>query len=151
MEIKIEGLKEAQERFKELPKDVQYGLQAATARALRSIQRTAQHSHRFITRTGLLERSIEMHLDPGWLSGSVVINDTAARYGPYVHQGTKPHEISARLKRSLRWPAGKDFAYAKHVHHPGTKPDQFLYEAAAKCEPEIRSIYAAEIAKVINK
>jgi hypothetical protein len=32
----------------------------------------------------------------------------------------------------LKWPGANGFVWAKSVKHPGTKPDQFVYQAGEK-------------------
>ena len=49
------------------------------------------------------------------------------KYYPYVILGTRPHIIRPRHKKALYWPG------ARHpvaiVHHPGTKPNDFMDKA----------------------
>lgn len=49
------------------------------------IQEYARAQHRFITRTGRLERSITQDVKD--LIGDLYINDLVAPYGKYVHEG----------------------------------------------------------------
>lgn len=46
-------------------------------------------------------------------------------YAPYVIDGTRPHEIWATSARALRWTGPGGVHFAKHVHHPGTAPNDF--------------------------
>lgn len=63
----------------------------------------------------------------------------------YLEVGTRPHIIRPKSKRVLRFPAqgtattlggrvraGGKYAFAKVVHHPGTKPQPFLVPSARK-------------------
>lgn len=67
-----------------------------------------------------------------------------ARYAAAVHDGSRPHEIRAVNKKTLKFSpstpntaAGSgggrtstgQFVYPKVVHHPGTKPRPFLRQA----------------------
>jgi hypothetical protein len=59
--------------------------------------------------------------------GIVMVDHPAAHF---VFNGTRPHEI--RPKRSggvLRFRIGSTVVYARHVNHPGTKPNPFLWRA----------------------
>lgn len=52
-------------------------------------------------------------------------------YSKYVNEGTRPHVIKPKRSSVLAWAdaqTGK-MVYAKEVHHPGTKPNQYLGEA----------------------
>ena len=68
----------------------------------------------------------------GKLSGQVAVG---AKYGGYVHQGTRPHVILPRNKKMLAWKVGKGYRFAKIVHHPGTKANPFLQKAVDKERP----------------
>lgn len=48
------------------------------------------------------------------------------------HEGTGPHEIRPRTARVLRFrPKGTTmFVFARKVHHPGTRANRFLVDAA---------------------
>ena len=50
----------------------------------------------------------------------------------YVVKGTRPHVIRPRVKKVLRFTVGGRTVFAKLVHHPGTKPNDFLNEALKK-------------------
>src|SRR5207249_808057 len=79
------------------------------------------------------------------VSADRVTVDASARYAGFVEFGTRPHEITPRVRKALRWaasPAGRRLSgaprvgasvmFAKRVHHPGTKPHPFLLPAARK-------------------
>ncbi|WP_277293013.1 hypothetical protein [Veillonella montpellierensis] len=106
------------------------------------VQDEAQMNHRFTSRTGQLERSIDVKFNEN--SGIVYIDSQSAPHGPFVHQGTMAHEIFPKNKNALRWVAqgGSAFHFAKRVHHPGTKSDPFLYKALKSKRDTIRNIFA---------
>jgi hypothetical protein len=96
-----------------------------------SIQRDARKNHNFKTRSSNLIKSVSIDFksirEP---SRGVYLDTGKAKYGPMVHEGTKPHKITPKNKKKLRWANGGKFTFAKSVNHPGTKPDQFVYKAA---------------------
>lgn len=47
----------------------------------------------------------------------------------YVTGGTRPHVIRPVRARALRFTVGGQVVYARLVHHPGTKPNDFLRQA----------------------
>lgn len=47
----------------------------------------------------------------------------------YVTGGTRPHLIRPVRAKALRFTVGGRVVYAKLVHHPGTKPNDFLRQA----------------------
>jgi len=80
-------------------------------------------------RTAILQGSIQMR--PATIRGGIVTGlwgSFQVNYALYVHEGTRPHIIRPRTKKALFW---KGAAHpVKLVHHPGTKPNRFLSEAA---------------------
>ena len=106
------------------------------------VQGEAQTNHRFISRTGQLERSIDVKFNEN--NGVVYIDSQSAPHGPFVHQGTGAHTIFPKNKKALRWApqGGGAFHFAKVVHHPGTKSDPFLYNALRNKHDDIRNIFA---------
>ena len=106
------------------------------------VQDEAQTNHRFISRTGQLERSIDVKFNEN--SGIVYIDSQSAPHGPFVHEGTAPHSIFPKNKKALRWvpQGGGAFQFARVVHHPGTKSDPFLFNALKNKKDDIRNIFA---------
>ena len=49
-----------------------------------------------------------------------------APHGVYVLSGTKPHIIKPKNKKALAWKGMTTKYPVKTVHHPGTKPNDFL-------------------------
>lgn len=71
----------------------------------------------------------------------------AHNYTVYLDRGTKPHDIRPKAKKVLRWPTSSSglrltgrpktsyaggFAFAKVVHHPGTRAYDFMIPGAVK-------------------
>lgn len=55
-----------------------------------------------------------------------------AKYAAAVHDGTKPHTIRARKKKSLKFSSGGETIFVKSVRHPGAKARPWLKNAAKK-------------------
>lgn len=72
-------------------------------------------------------------------------------YASFVEDGTRPHTIEARFRRSLRWPTGGGFAFAKKVRHPGTKPNPFMERAVQSVSREAEDIFADAFALAIDR
>jgi hypothetical protein len=47
----------------------------------------------------------------------------------YVIKGTRPHVIRPRYRKVLKFTTRGTTVFAKVVHHPGTKPNDFLTKA----------------------
>lgn len=58
--------------------------------------------------------------------GSVSMRVTAhVPYAPYVIKGARPHLIRPVAARALHWVGPQGGVFAKVVHHPGNKPNDF--------------------------
>ena len=89
-------------------------------------------------RTGCLEKVIVKRIEPNGAGIQLRVtadtspcSPTHTSYALFVHEGTKPHDITARNAGSLYffWPHGPDgpnFYAFRTVHHPGTKPNKFF-------------------------
>jgi hypothetical protein len=106
---------------------------------LTRIKRSAQQRHRFKRKSGSLERSVKVDYKtmrrPG---GGIHLDKGVAPYASHVHQGTRPHIIRKKHAKALRWVGKGGFRFAKQVRHPGTRPDQFLYQAARRGRAKLR-------------
>ena len=65
------------------PTVVKEGIQTFLA----EVQAEAKRQHRYTRRTGKLERAVKVERTED--GGSVYIDDAAARYGKYIHEGTR--------------------------------------------------------------
>lgn len=59
----------------------------------------------------------------------VTVGVIGVDYALYHHEGTRPHRITVRNARALRWKEGSEVRFARYVDHPGTKPNRFLTNA----------------------
>ena len=74
-------------------------------------------------KTHLLENSIRIDKRINGLKAIISgYIDGTASYGEYVLFGTSPHDIVAKNAKALKTPYG----FFRKVHHPGTKPNDFL-------------------------
>jgi hypothetical protein len=121
-------------------------LRQAIRASAREVQEEAQRTHRFTSRSGQLERAIDVRMI-GDKTAEVYIDSDLAPYGPFVHEGTKAHYIFPREKQSLRWvpSGGNGFVFAKRVFHRGTQPDQFLYEALDNSREAVHDIFSKAV------
>ncbi|MGC4947698.1 hypothetical protein ACLQ2N_16070 [Streptomyces sp. DT224] len=63
---------------------------------------------------------------PNGLQGVILCDHPAVHY---VLNGTRPHIIRPRRKKALRFEVGGRVVFARVVHHPGTKPNDFMKRA----------------------
>lgn len=84
----------------------------------------------FKSRTGELRSSIRFRA--GQFGSDV---QATAKHARWVEEGTKPHIITPRRKKWLRFEQNGAIRFSQLVHHPGTKPRPFMSEAQKKVEP----------------
>lgn len=83
------------------------------------------------TKTGALFRAVRNVPIAG--GRAVIIDETIAPHGLFVHFGTRPHIIKPSKKKALRWVGGDGlYQFAGKVRHPGYAGDPFLFNAADK-------------------
>lgn len=58
-----------------------------------------------------------------------------AKHASWLEEGTRPHVIQARRKKSLRFVQNGAVRFTQRVHHPGTKPRPFMQQARDRAEP----------------
>ena len=59
----------------------------------------------------------------------VIAGGRGVRYARFENDGTRPHIIKARRKKSLRFVQNGQIRFAQQVHHPGTRGSHFLDRA----------------------
>lgn len=97
------------------------------------------------TKTGALARSLghgPKKIPGGWEIGHDL---QQAPHAPFVHWGTKAHDIRPKNKKVLRFQIGNRNVFAKFVHHPGYKGDPWLTKAADQAMREFPAMVAAHI------
>lgn len=93
------------------------------------------------TKTGALLQSLYNRATP---TGRTVGHDRKrAKHAVFVLLGTRPHLITPKGKKALRWAGGSNFIFAKKVHHPGYKGDHYLNRAA--------QLAASRFLEIVNK
>lgn len=116
------------------------------------VQLGAKVIHEAPKKTGNLRRSV--HPGPrSHLERTIVIG---ANYAAAVNNGTRPHIIVPRNRKTLRFAAdasgrrlsgrprsGADVVFAREVHHPGTRANPFIKRAVERTN--CASIMAAAI------
>ncbi len=83
----------------------------------------------------------------------VIFNEEFGNIVLYLEEGTKPHIIRPKDKKSLRWKVGSGdrFAFAKEVHHPGTEARLFIHDVMnnKKIEKDFEKALELELNKYI--
>lgn len=113
--------------------------------AVRDVREYARDHHRFVTRSGMTEKSIMSEVKEN--QGAVYLGSSTA---VFQHEGTKAHLIVPRSKRVLRFAINKSFVFSKRVRHPGIKADHFLYTAADVMQPTIEARFKAALDNLVE-
>lgn len=84
-------------------------------------------------------------------AAQVVLTFTASvPYTPFVLNGTSPHTIRPRRAAALRWDGPDGPVFAREVHHPGTRPNQFPQRALRPLSAAIQARLEAALAEQLN-
>lgn len=113
--------------------------------AVRDVREYARDHHRFVTRSGMTEKSIMSEVNEN--QGTVYLGSSTA---VFQHEGTKAHLIVPRSKKVLRFAINKGFVFSKRVRHPGIKADHFLYTAADVMQPTIEARFKAALDNLVE-
>lgn len=102
----------------------------ALAQTAEDVEELAEAGAAKHNKTGALVRSLYLRrIADGFEVGHDLQH---APHAVFVHWGTKPHVIRPKNKKTLRWPSGGAFSFARSARHPGYKGDPWLVRAAAQ-------------------
>ena len=124
--ISAPQLEEIRQAFKQAPLKLTMGIGKAINRIIVKVEGDAKRLAPVNKRSGggTLRQSIRSGMT-GIASGRV---EVGAKYGVFVHEGTRPHIIRIRFKRVLADKrSGQIFGTV--VNHPGTRANPFLQKA----------------------
>lgn len=146
--IKIQNLDKIQNKFYTMPVKITKGLDTAVSKTLILVDRNAKVEAPVNKQSGggNLRQSI-MSKKTGIAKGQVSVG---VNYAVFVHEGTRPHEINALVKRVL---ANKRTGqiFGKKVKHPGTKANPFLQRAVDNSEKDINDYFNKILGDIIKE
>lgn len=150
--------KQLAQAFDAAPDLIRQQMTLAMKKATRNVAERARREHRFVTRGGRLEGSIDEgmeSMDP--LVGYVSVGNANAPYAAAIHGGSglygpkhARYPITPRFRKALRWTNGGKFVFAKAVMHPGVKADPFLTNAVTAETPAIEKLFATAIENALK-
>jgi hypothetical protein len=121
-----------------VPAGLSKGVQAATISLASHIKRDLLSGQVVHRRSGNLSRGVHDRMESEFVG--VVYVGAEAPYGKYVNDGTRPHVITAVRAKALHFFVNGAEFFRKSVHHPGTKPTQFMEKGLASWRPQIVKI-----------
>jgi hypothetical protein len=131
------SITQAIDALKKLSPIINRKIDIAIQKGAKEIQSYGRRVHRFKRQSGDLQRSISIRFNRQAHAASIFLDTGVAYYAGYVHGGTRPHEIVAKNKKSLLFTSYGRNVFRKKVFHPGTKPDEFLFEAGRALKDKI--------------
>ncbi len=133
--IQIRGMDQIRRAMRTSPKIVVPILQKAVMASGAILAKHSLKGDPIPYKTGLLLSSFRYSTGPligRWFP--------TARYAVFVHEGTRPHQITARRKKVLA--NVKDgLIFGRSVRHPGTKPNPFMLRLKDKSERDINRLF----------
>lgn len=129
-------------KLKSVPAQLERNLSTALRLSGEEAARIAKQTTKFRDRSVVLRNSIEPVGPTGaFLTGDLEVTLSAgAKHASYVEEGTPPHLIRPKYRKALRWGVEGGFAFARLVHHPGTRATRFLEDAADQVIPRLHSV-----------
>jgi len=142
IQVQAVGSEAVREKLRQLGQRMADQALAATAVEVEEVVRQGAAKHH---KQGALVGSIyKARTADGWEIGHDL---QRARHALFVVFGTKPHKIQPRNKKMLRWAGPNGFIFARVVHHPGYKGDNYL-KTAAQLAPQL---FAAQVQKRLDR
>lgn len=71
-------------------------------------------------------------------------------YAPYPIWGTRPHIIEPKAARALHWVNGSGSHFARIVHHPGNRPNNFPERVMAELSDSVKQLLADKIQEALR-
>jgi hypothetical protein len=84
---------------------------------------------------------------PRGAEGFVGTSDQVAEYLEY---GTRPHVITARNGKALRFDVGARTVFAKSVRHPGTPRYEWMLRSSEASVPNLRAAYEENVREALR-
>lgn len=156
--FEVQGMKELQDKLNRAPDTI---LRISLNEGLRKIDRlfvpakgTGPLADDTPKRKGRLARSTHFRIagDPRNQRLEILQPATTASgkfYGPYVREGTKPHEIRPVKGRFLRFVIDGEVIFSTLVHHPGTLANPYHKRTLLRLSGGVQQI-ANEIGKKVT-
>lgn len=119
-----------------------------SASFMRQLGLAAVREQKLLARTHRKTSNLEHSIALGPVTNTTALTIATAPYAAFVELGTRPHEITPKAKLALRWATSSSmgfrltgrpssakgnvvgYAFAKLVHHPGTKPYPYMIPGA---------------------
>ena len=101
-----------------------------------TIERGVKEEAKYRKRTGYYLRSIKYRRE-GRLSGSVA---STSRVAVYLEVGARPHRITARRKRVLRFVSHGATLFRRSVFHPGNPPYEIFKKGLKSVEGKLKDV-----------
>jgi HK97 gp10 family phage protein len=145
--VEIKGAEELKDAFDKAPAQVINETSKAIQKSILQIQNDAMKEAPVNKQTGggTLRQNIKSRMMTK-LSGVI---EALAPYSVFVHEGTAPHIIRAKIKKGLANARTGQF-FGKVVHHPGTKPNPFFTRAIKNSGPKIETFFATALKNVLK-
>ena len=165
--ISVENLEQLLNAFEKIPQAVKRNMVLAARTAAEGVRDYARAHHKFTTRSGAAENSIEwdeQRTDSGDLTSTRVFINPDVKHAIFQHEGTgkfgpsgQAYDIFPKNGKMLRFvtspgtapwrpsPYGRfhkdGFTFAYGVTHPGVKGDPYVYRAADDRRAWVNSVF----------
>ncbi len=145
VKVKIEGLEAIEAAIKKAPRETATELRGAINKSIEKLANQTVKEAPVNKQSG--GGNLRQNIMYGFRSILSGIVESKAPYSAYVHEGTRPHTIEVKHKRTLANRRTGEI-FGPKVQHPGTAPNPFLTRAYEKVKGQIDSYFETAIERI---
>lgn len=145
--VKVEGINEAQARFKSAPTSITETFFTAMVEVVTLVKNRAQDIVAY--KTGTLRRSIQERVENNGFRGIVYQDASIAPYGESIEKGRRALTIYPKTKKALYWHGAPH--PMRSVNQPARAARPFMAPALEYSLPQVRSIFQKATATIARR
>lgn len=138
--IQVNGAKQVSDELSAIPESLAREVIRQMAAIAYDSAEAGARSHTKPGSTGALLQSLYNRQGEDRISRAVGHDPQRAPHALFVNLGTRPHLITPKNKKALRWASGGKFFFAQRVNHPGYIGDPYVYRAADDALAQFQTI-----------
>jgi hypothetical protein len=148
VDLDISDVLKAVEDWEKAAARIGAGMRPAVDSSLLTARGAARNAAPKVTHR--LENSIDMKITRSDATSASGILEATAKHAKFVLESTAPHEIRARNGGTLAFQSGGRTVFARSVHHPGTKANDFITPTGDVAESKLESAVQSNIDATIG-
>lgn len=148
--MEIVDITSVRKAHKRLLSDTAFAIERQSAEAGMFAKNYVQAHPTFKPRTGNLQAKTDWQI-ARTRGGRIVKIRNTAKYAHAIESGARPHKITGRRGKKLRFVVGGRLMFRRSVNHPGNRPYRFLYRATTAAGRVLEQGLAHAMIKIASK